>query len=152
LTNDRYYKQGYDEGFEDGIKSGPEEGFDFGHQVAFQKFLPLGVILGRCEIWKQSLRLSDDSSNSVKLSTQKKKRALKNIEQLEIMILGLDRYNESEAEGGKFEEMKNKIINKTRVVESLVGEERISKRDLSNESKEEDDISLAKRLDRELQL
>ena len=143
----RYYKQGYDEGFEDGLKSGPGEGFDFGHEVSFQKFLPLGILLGRCVIWKLSLA----SSSSVALSAAKKTRALKQVELLEDMILALDRNNESEEQHGRFEEMKRRIINKSRVVESLMGEERrVSKEELVDP--EEDHIALAKRMDKALQL
>jgi hypothetical protein len=83
------------------------------------------------------------------LSEGKKARALKQIELLEGMILSLDRKNEAEADHGKFEEMRNKIMNKTRVIESLMGEERV-KQVHSNE--EEDLVALAKRMDRELQL
>ena len=70
------------------------------------------------------------------------------------MILALDRDNESEEEHGKFEEMKRKIINKSRVVESLMGED--ARRVLSSKEEstnpDEDHIALAKRMDRELQL
>jgi Essential protein Yae1, N terminal len=145
---DRYYKQGYDEGFEDGLKSGPGEGFDFGHEVSFQKFLPLGILLGRCVIWKSTLT---SSSPSVALSAAKKTRALKQVQLLEDMILALDRNNESEEQHGKFEEVKRRIINKSRVVESLMGEERrVSKEEPVDP--EEDHIALAKRMDMALQL
>src|SRR5436190_19168474 len=90
----RYYKQGYEEGFADGLKSGPEEGYEFGHEVAFQKFLPLGIILGRSAIWKHSLL--PDSPHPLNLSEPKRGRALKQIELLEDMILKLDKENESE--------------------------------------------------------
>src|SRR5271169_1704253 len=122
LTKPRFYKEGYEEGYADGFESGPEEGREFGYQVAFQKFFPLGIILGRCTIWKRSL--APDSLYPVSLSDGKKSRAFKHIELLESMILGMDRQNESAAEHGKFDEMRTKIINKSRVVESLMGEER----------------------------
>jgi len=77
---------------------------------------------------------------------------LKQIEQLETMILGLDKENESEADHGKFDELINKIINKSRVLESLLGEKRILKQDPDKDSHKEDTFSLAKRIDRELQL
>jgi hypothetical protein len=67
------------------------------------------------------------------------------------MILALDRNNESEEQHGKFEEVKRSIINKSRVVESLMGEERrVSKEELVDP--EEDHIALAKRMDKALQL
>ena len=66
------------------------------------------------------------------------------------MILGVDRHNESESDHGKFDEMKTKIINKSRVVASLMGEER-SRQD-HGKDEQEDHIVLAKRMDRELQL
>lgn len=147
-VDSRYYRQGYDEGFEDGLKSGPGEGFDFGHEVSFQKFLPLGILLGRCTIWKSSL----SATNPSVLSPAKRTRALKQVEMLEEMILALDRNNESEEEHGKFEEMKRKIISKSRVVESLMGEERRLTKEETTNLVEEDHIALAKRMDRELQL
>lgn len=144
-ANDRYYKQGYDEGFADGLESGPGEGYDFGHEVSFQKFLPLGILLGRCAIWKSSL-----SSATSSLSPAKKSRAIKQIDLLEHMILALDRDNEKEEQHGKFEEIKRKIMSKSRVVESLMGQERSMPQETAKP--DEDHIALAKRMDRELQL
>lgn len=83
------------------------------------------------------------------LSEGKKARALKQIELLEGMIISLDRENESEADHGKFEEMRKKIMNKTRVIESLIGEGRVKQ---AHSNDQEDHITLAKRMDRELQL
>jgi hypothetical protein len=145
----RYFKQGYYEGFADGLNSGPEEGFEFGHEVSFQKFLSLGIILGRCTVWR--LSLSPGSIHPITRLEPKKARALRQIELLETMISGLDRGNESEINHGKFAEMRNKIMNKCRVIESLMGEERM-KPAHGNEVEEEGQITLAKRMDRELQL
>ena len=143
----RYYKQGYDEGFADGLKSGPAEGFEFGHEIAFQKLLPLGILLGRCVAWKESLL--SGSPQPVTLSEPKKARAIRQIELLETMILSMDIENESEADHGRFETMKNKIITKSRVIESLMREER---KQLDYVKDPEDFIALAKRMDRELQM
>jgi hypothetical protein len=85
------------------------------------------------------------------LSDAKRARALKQIELLEAMISGIDRDNESEAEHGKFEAMKTKIMNKCRIVESLLGEEHAKPGHLKH-GEQEDQITLAKRMDRELQL
>jgi hypothetical protein len=145
LLTQRYYQQGYEEGFAEGLNSGQGEGYDFGHAVAFQKFLPLGIIFGRCTAWRRSLSQATSSISEVK-----KTRALKQIENLERMIAGLDRQNETEADHGKFEEMKKTIISKSRVLESLMGEER--KREEQRKDVEEDSIALAKRMDRELLL
>jgi hypothetical protein len=68
------------------------------------------------------------------------------------MILSLDKGNESEADHGKFEEVKSRIVNKSRVVKSLMGEERTKEDDGKEVEKEEDHVSLAKRMDKELQL
>ena len=132
---------GYDEGYADGLKSGPSEGFDFGHEVAFLKFLPLGIVLGHCTIWKHNL--------SSQLTDAKKTRAIKLIEELEKMILSLNRCNEAEADHGKFDAMKRRIMSKNRIVESLLGEERVK---IGPNVEEEDHIALAKRMDMELQL
>jgi hypothetical protein len=142
----RYYKEGYEEGFADGLKSGPEEGFEFGHQISFQKFLPNGILLGRCEIWRLGLQRGWYAG----IPTAKKARALRHIDLLEAMILGLEMRNETESEDGKFEGMKRKILAKSRVVESLIGEDQ--RRDQDSEHGDEDSVALAKRMDRELQL
>jgi hypothetical protein len=139
----RYSKQGYEEGFADGLLSGPDEGFKFGHQVAFQKFLPAGILLGRCIIWKRGL-------SSDVISVTRRARALRQIETLESMILALEMRNESESEDGKFDLLNRKILSKCRVVESLLGEAP-QKDHLSNHA-DEDNVSLAKRMDKELQL
>jgi hypothetical protein len=144
-----YYKQGYDEGYEDGLKTGPEEGYDFGHQVSFQRFLPLGIILGRCAVWKQIL---DSASATPALTEVKKARAVKQVGLLEDMIRTLDRENESEENHGKFEKMKNRIMSKCRVVERLMGEEQNKNSQKARVHAEEDPISLAKRMDQELQM
>ena len=73
---------------------------------------------------------------------------LKQIKMLESMVFTLDRENESEADHGKFDNMRNKILNKCRVVERLLGEERIKE----DSTGDEDHISLAKRMDRKLQM
>ena len=41
------------------------------------------------------------------------------------MILGLNRENETEEEHGRFDETKTRIINKSRVVESFLGEQHV---------------------------
>ena len=75
---------------------------------------------------------------------------MKQVELLEKMISEVNTENESEEEHGKFEEMKNRILNKRRVVESLLGEERKQGHEVKED--EDDAVSLAKRMDRELQL
>ena len=60
---------------------------------------------------------------------------------------GDGRRNESEAEHGKFDGIKTKIINKSRVVESLMGEEH-SKEEHGKDTGQEDQIALAKKMDR----
>jgi hypothetical protein len=68
------------------------------------------------------------------------------------MILELDRRNESEEEHGKFDEMKTRILNKSKVLESLMNETPLRRQENKEPNEGEDFISLAKRLDRELQL
>jgi len=65
------------------------------------------------------------------------------------MILDLDRNNESEADHGKFEELKRKIMSKSKIVETLMGEQR---QPLEGSRHDEDHVALAKRMDKELQL
>jgi hypothetical protein len=80
----------------------------------------------------------------------KKARALRQIELLQTMILALEMRNETELEDGTFEAMKRKIMAKSRVVESLIGED--VRRDQEEKPADEDSVALAKRMDRELQL
>jgi len=63
--------------------------------------------------------------------------------------MDLDRQNESEADHGKFEEMKRKIMSKSKIIESLMGEAR---QKTEEGAQVEDHVALAKRMDRELQL
>jgi hypothetical protein len=149
-TDGRYYKQGYEEGYADGLETGPEEGYEFGHQVSFQRFLPLGIILGRCTVWKQHVLASKSIPPS--LTEAKKTRVIKQIGLLENMIASVDKENESEENHGKFDEMKIRIMSKCRVVESLMGEEQSKKSQKGLTEADEDPISLAKRMDQELQL
>jgi hypothetical protein len=148
-ANRRYYKQGYEGGYADGLETGPEEGYEFGHQVSFQRFLPLGIILGRCTVWKHIL-----TSKSIPpaMSEAKKARVIKQIGYLENMIASVDKENETEENHGKFDKMKIRIMSKCRVVESLMGEEQSKKGQKSPTEIDEDPISLAKRMDQELQL
>jgi hypothetical protein len=67
------------------------------------------------------------------------------------MIMGMDRHNESEDHHGKFEEMKKRIMSKSKIIESLMGEER-PRPNSEERSVDEDQVALAKRMDRELQL
>lgn len=68
------------------------------------------------------------------------------------MIGRVEKENESEENHGKFDEMKIRIMSKCRVVESLMGEEQGKKGQKSLNEVDEDPISLAKRMDQELQL
>jgi len=65
------------------------------------------------------------------------------------MIMDMDRQNELEADHGKFEEAKRRIMSKSKIVESLMGEERQKSEE---GTQDEDSVALAKRMDRELQL
>ncbi|KAK7208430.1 hypothetical protein BZA70DRAFT_287734 [Myxozyma melibiosi] len=49
-----FYQEGYNEGFADGVRSGTSEGMQFGLQTGFHRFLSVGIISGRCEIWKHA--------------------------------------------------------------------------------------------------
>lgn len=98
-------------------------------------------------MWK--LLLLGGLPNQISLPEAKCTRALKQIELLEKMIFDLDRNNESEADHGKFEELKRRIMSKSKIVETLMGEERERS---EGSGHDEDHVALAKRMDRELQL
>jgi len=86
------------------------------------------------------------------MTEAKKARAIRQIGLLESMVENVDKENESEENHGKFEEMKIKIMSKCRVLESLMGEEQGKKSLKAPIQEEEDVVSLAKRMDQELQL
>lgn len=53
----RAYEEGYQEGIRDGRVAGIQEGSEFGIQTAFQRYIALGVILGRVKVWDLELEM-----------------------------------------------------------------------------------------------
>ncbi|KAK9317361.1 hypothetical protein V1522DRAFT_27801 [Lipomyces starkeyi] len=59
-----FYQQGYDEGLNDGLRSGRSEGTQFGLQTGFQRFVSVGILQGRCRVWKELSSRTNSSSNT----------------------------------------------------------------------------------------
>ncbi|KAK9466793.1 hypothetical protein V1512DRAFT_192213, partial [Lipomyces arxii] len=53
-----FYNEGYNNGIKDGEKAGTSEGKQFGLETGFQRFLTLGIVQGRCEIWNKQSKQS----------------------------------------------------------------------------------------------
>ncbi|KAK9387167.1 hypothetical protein V1515DRAFT_82454 [Lipomyces mesembrius] len=58
-----FYQQGYNEGLNDGLRSGTSEGTQFGLQTGFQRFVSVGILQGRCRVWKELSNATHSSSN-----------------------------------------------------------------------------------------
>jgi Essential protein Yae1, N terminal len=144
----RYFKQGYDEGLVEGLKSSPDEGFEIGHKLAFQRFLELGILLGRCAIWRYAL--SHDSRHRIVLSALTEYRTLKYITMIEGRLRHLQLQIESETEHVEYEEIRDDVMRRVRLVEAGLKEKRIQGREKGIENS--DPVALAKQMDRELQL
>lgn len=61
---DQYHHEGYTLGLADGARAGRIEGRTFGLEKGFEKYLELGRLNGRADIWKSRLS-SNDGSNRV---------------------------------------------------------------------------------------
>ncbi|KAK9429753.1 hypothetical protein V1505DRAFT_148151 [Lipomyces doorenjongii] len=59
-----FYQQGYNEGLNDGLRSGTSEGTQFGLQTGFQRFVSVGILQGRCRVWKELSSGTNSSSNT----------------------------------------------------------------------------------------
>lgn len=145
---ERYFEQGYEEGLSEGLKSSPDEGFELGHELAFQRFLQFGIVLGRCAIWRHAL--SHDSRHRIVLSALTAYRTLKFITMVEGRLKYLQLEIDSEAEHVEYEEIRDDVMRRVRLIEVSLKEKRMQSRGKGIEK--DDPVALAKRMDRELQL
>ncbi|KAK9455843.1 DUF1715-domain-containing protein [Dipodascopsis uninucleata] len=113
-----FYKEGYNEGLADGLRSGRSEGKQFGLQTGFQRFLSVGILQGRCRIWKQFGKPQSQESqkrentnsaydqNIITLqSSSTDNRSMKQLQVLETLVSDISIENTEEA----VEEFENRI-------------------------------------------
>lgn len=104
----RYYIEGHQEGQKDGEKAGFIEGRQFGIQTGFQRFLTLGILQGRTEIWKDQVQERADSA-------VKHERLAKNVDQMKEALCNISMTNndvdvETLEKTLKYGKVKSKLI------------------------------------------
>ncbi|BFZ59059.1 hypothetical protein YB2330_000061 [Saitoella coloradoensis] len=113
-----FYREGYEQGYNDGLIQGEIEGRRFGLENAYQRFRDLGVISGRCLLWRAILSSPSSSSSSSSTDTVPAK-AEKQLARLESLLAEVPMEN---SEGDDFDTLWLKIKNKAKVVSALMGE------------------------------
>ncbi|BFZ63048.1 hypothetical protein YB2330_004160 [Saitoella coloradoensis] len=108
-----FYKEGYKQGYDDGLIQGEIEGRRFGLENAYQRFRDVGVISGRCLLWRTLLSSSTANSDAVPAKAEKQ------LAKLESLLAQVPMEN---SEGDDFDTLWLKIKNKVKVVSALVGE------------------------------
>jgi len=111
------YAEGFAQGTEDGASAGRDEGRIFGYQKGFEKFLEMGQICGRAQIWKSRL----DSSNSSTLAGNPR------LEKLVQSLLALTDLKQIPTENTEeavedFDEKLKKARSKVKIIERMLGE------------------------------
>lgn len=77
---EQHYKEGYKEGVLDGKRAGYLEGRHYGLQTGFQRFMSIGIMQGRLDVWKNTI------SNSDQADSDRAARNAKHIAQLESVL------------------------------------------------------------------
>ncbi|GAO46458.1 DUF1715-domain-containing protein [Saitoella complicata NRRL Y-17804] len=111
-----FYKEGHEQGYNDGLIQGEIEGRRFGLENAYQRFRDLGIISGRCLLWRALLSSPSSSSSGTDTVPAKAEKQLARLESL------LAQVPMENSEGGDFDTLWLKIKNKAKVVSTLVGE------------------------------
>ncbi|ODQ51263.1 DUF1715-domain-containing protein [Saitoella complicata NRRL Y-17804] len=111
-----FYKEGYEQGYNDGLIQGEIEGRRFGLENAYQRFRDVGIISGRCLLWRAILSSPSSSSLNSDAVPAKAERQLAKLESL------LAQVPMENSEGDDFDTLWLKIKNKVKVVSALVGE------------------------------
>jgi fructose-1-phosphate kinase PfkB-like protein len=101
---EQYYDEGYEEGKRDGKHAGFLEGKQFGLQTGYQRFLSIGVLQGRLDIWKDNLKENE--------------KVQRHLNQFETVIDNVPMSN-SEADVEEFEKRLKKAKAKTKVICSV---------------------------------
>lgn len=110
-----FYDEGYKEGMADGKKAGLREGAEFGIQTGYQRYIALGVLRGRLQIWRAKFFNNNDSSDH----HPNAERIKKNIEGLEAMLKDISTTNSNE-DVSQLEALLRKAKSKAKVTASLI--------------------------------
>lgn len=106
----RYYNDGFEEGLNDGQQAGLLEGKQFGIQTAFQRFLSVGIVQGRVDVWTQKAEPGGDGGGNGRMA--------KHLNQLSTTISEIPQSN-SDQDVADFEKLLKKARAKLKVVSSL---------------------------------
>ncbi|EEB07644.1 DUF1715 family protein [Schizosaccharomyces japonicus yFS275] len=104
------YREGYEEGLKNGEKEGRQEALLFGLEHAYNRFLLLGEIQGRCTVW---LAHADEHP--------KLRKAKRHLEQLDQLLQKVPFHNETKDVEHSFDTFWNKIEAKCRLLSSVLG-------------------------------
>ncbi|KAK9372652.1 DUF1715-domain-containing protein [Lipomyces chichibuensis] len=93
-----FYQQGYNEGLNDGLRSGTSEGTQFGLQTGFQRFVSVGILQGRCRVWKElSSRTNSSSITADDVVPLGGGRSTKQLQVLTELVTGIPTENTEDA-------------------------------------------------------
>lgn len=101
---EQYYDEGYEEGKKDGKHAGYLEGKQFGLQTGYQRFLSIGILQARVDIWKEKL--------------QDNEKVQKHLNQLETVVKNIPMSNKEE-DVEDFEKRLKKAKAKSKVISSV---------------------------------
>lgn len=76
FLNYRYFDEGFEEGQIAGKIAGIHEGAEFGIQTAFQRYIAIGVLLGRIEVWKRQIEAYKKQASSMDSNDDNEKKDL----------------------------------------------------------------------------
>lgn len=109
-----FYDEGYREGMADGKKAGLREGAEFGIQTGYQRYIALGVLRGRVQVWRA--KFFNESAPSDHANVE---RIKKNIKGLEAMLKDIPITN-SDEDVAQLEALLRKAKSKAKVTSSLI--------------------------------
>lgn len=67
-----FSQKGYAEGLKDGKQAGLSEGKHYGIQTAFQRYMAVGILQARCDLWQNSIaNPKDDGSGEKPIKSEK---------------------------------------------------------------------------------
>jgi hypothetical protein len=123
-----FYNEGYVSGCADGERAGRAEGRIFGMEKGFEKFVDLGLLQGRCSVWKA--RLGSISGESGKGGVPKEAaitstRNRNNIEALSLLLTNPP-FKNDEISVEEVEEMLKMGRAKAKVLERNLGDKGVA--------------------------
>jgi hypothetical protein len=106
-----YYADGYKEGSEIGAKQGLIEGRIYGAQVSYERFLQVGLLYAKLDLWRAQAAQSPT-----------KPKLEKSLDRLQALLDALPRTNDEAQPGADFESVMAGAIAKAKVISSQMGE------------------------------